>query len=56
MFILCFESTTNQAVCSVIPKPIYQYFNYYYLQTMEEYYVNQAVGSAQQNISKLIVE
>ncbi|MDO9889118.1 restriction endonuclease subunit S [Glaesserella parasuis] len=51
-----FKATTNQAVCALVPKEIYKYFNFYYLQTKEEYYSNQAVGSAQQNISKGIVE
>ena len=51
-----FESTTNQAVCAVVPKSGYQYFNYFYLQRQEQYYVSQASGSAQQNISKKIVE
>ncbi|MGX2968506.1 restriction endonuclease subunit S [Ursidibacter sp. B-7004-1] len=51
-----FKATTNQAVCALVPKEIYKYFNFYYLQTKEKYYSNQAVGSAQQNISKNIVE
>ncbi|MDP0372444.1 restriction endonuclease subunit S [Glaesserella parasuis] len=51
-----FKATTNQAVCALVPKEIYKYFNFYYLQIKEEYYSNQAVGSAQQNISKGIVE
>ncbi|QPB42305.1 restriction endonuclease subunit S [Rodentibacter haemolyticus] len=51
-----FETTSNQAVCSLEPKEYFRYFNYYYLKNKEEYFANQAVGSAQQNISKGIVE
>ncbi|MEH8028744.1 restriction endonuclease subunit S [Gallibacterium anatis] len=51
-----FESTTNQAVCSLIPIDGFEYFNYLNLKTKEQYFANQAVGSAQQNISKKIIE
>ncbi|UXN35460.1 restriction endonuclease subunit S [Avibacterium paragallinarum] len=54
---LCaFETTTNQAVCSLVPIENFQYFNYLNLKTKELYFANQAVGSAQQNISKQIIE
>ena len=51
-----FETSTNQAVCAIIPKEEYTFFNYYHLQLQEEYFANQASGSAQQNISKKIIE
>ena len=51
-----FETSTNQAVCAIIPKEEYTFFNYYYLQLQEKYFANQASGSAQQNISKKIIE
>ena len=51
-----FETSTNQAVCAIIPKEEYIFFNYYHLQLQEEYFANQASGSAQQNISKKIIE
>ncbi|URL07264.1 restriction endonuclease subunit S [Avibacterium sp. 21-595] len=51
-----FETTTNQAVCSLVPIDNFQYFNYLNLKTKELYFANRAVGSAQQNISKQIIE
>ena len=48
--------TTNQAVCGLIPKPNYRYFNYVQLATSVASLANLARGSAQQNISKGIVE
>lgn len=51
-----FETSTNQAVCAIIPKEEYTFFNYYHLQLQEKYFANQASGSAQQNISKKIIE
>ena len=48
--------TTNQAVCGLIPKPNYRYFNYLQLATSVTSLANLARGSAQQNISKGIVE
>lgn len=50
------ELTTNQAICSLIPRPEYRYFNYVFLRSQSSNLLNQAVGSAQQNISKGIVE
>jgi type I restriction enzyme, S subunit len=54
-FISC-KLTTNQAVCGLIPKEHYQYFNYLLLERNVRYFENQARGSAQQNISKGIIE
>lgn len=50
------ELTTNQAVCGLIPKQGYRYFNYLYLSNSVNELANLARGSAQQNISKGIVE
>jgi type I restriction enzyme S subunit len=50
------DLTTNQAVCGLIPKPNYRYFNYLQLVTSVTSLANLARGSAQQNISKGIVE
>ena len=48
--------TTNQAVCALIPKANLQYFNYLVLSNDVGALENLARGSAQQNISKGIVE
>lgn len=48
--------TTNQAICGLIPVKPYRYFNYLALERMVADLANQARGSAQQNISKKIIE
>jgi type I restriction enzyme, S subunit len=48
--------TTNQAVCALIPKKGFAYFNYLTMRGATAELENKAVGSAQQNISKAIVE
>jgi type I restriction enzyme S subunit len=48
--------TTNQAICSLIPKDRYAFFNYLSMRNAISDLKNKAVGSAQQNISKAIVE
>jgi len=48
--------TTNQAVCALIPKKDYAFFNYLTMRCATNEMENKAVGSAQQNISKGIVE
>lgn len=50
------KMTTNQAVCGLIPKTNLRYFNYLFLNRSEGALANLARGSAQQNISKGIVE
>jgi len=50
------KMTTNQAVCGLIPKASFRYFNYLSLDRSVEILANLARGSAQQNISKGIVE
>jgi type I restriction enzyme S subunit len=48
--------TTNQAVCALIPKKHFAIFNYLTMRGATADLENKAVGSAQQNISKGIVE
>jgi len=48
--------TTNQAVCALVPKKHFVFFNYLWMRAATGELVNKAVGSAQQNISKGIVE
>jgi type I restriction enzyme, S subunit len=48
--------TTNQAVCALIPKKDFALFNYLTMSGATAELENKAVGSAQQNISKGIVE
>jgi type I restriction enzyme S subunit len=47
--------TTNQAVCALIPKKHFAFFNYLWMRAATAELENKAVGSAQQNISKGIV-
>lgn len=48
--------TTNQAVCALIPKRNFALFNYLAMRAATAELERKAVGSAQQNISKGIVE
>ena len=48
--------TTNQAVCGLVPNEHFQYFNYLFIEGNVKHFENQARGSAQQNISKGIIE
>ena len=48
--------TTNQAICSLVPKENCVFYNYLCMRNAIRELENQAVGSAQQNISKGIVE
>ena len=48
--------TTNQAVCGLVPKKHFAFFNYLWMRAATGELENKAVGSAQQNISKGIVE
>lgn len=48
--------TTNQAVCALIPKESYCWLNYLQVRNKTIEMQNNAVGSAQQNISKGLVE
>ena len=49
-------ATTNQAICSLIPKTGFEFFNYFVMRGATADMESKAVGSAQQNISKGIVE
>jgi type I restriction enzyme S subunit len=51
-----FRLTTNQAVCALIPKKGFAFFNYLTMREATAEFENKAVGAAQQNISKGIVE
>jgi type I restriction enzyme S subunit len=51
-----YRLTTNQAVCALIPKEGFAFFNYLAMRGATAEMENKAVGSAQQNISKGIVE
>ena len=51
-----FRLTTNQAVCALIPKEGFAFFNYLAMRGATSELENKAVGSAQQNISKGIGE
>jgi len=53
---LAMPLTTNQAICGLIPKKQYRFFNYLALENRVSLLANQARGSAQQNISKGIIE
>jgi type I restriction enzyme S subunit len=47
--------TTNQAVCALVPKQYCEFFNYLWMRSATPDLENQAVGSAQQNISQGVV-
>ena len=46
------ELTTNQACCACLPIYIKSQFLFYFLMYQKEYFIKQAVGGAQPNISK----
>lgn len=48
--------TTNQAVCAMVPKKDFAFFNYLSMRAATSDLESKAVGSAQQNISKGIVQ
>jgi type I restriction enzyme, S subunit len=50
------QLSTNQAVCSLTPITGYEFFNYLNLSNQVSHLESQARGSAQQNISKGIIE
>jgi type I restriction enzyme S subunit len=53
---LATSATTNQAVCALVPKAGFAFFNYFAMRAATPEMENKAVGSAQQNISKGIIE
>jgi type I restriction enzyme M protein len=55
--LLKFESTTNQAVCAILPnKRVVPEYLYYLLKYRTEYLVSLSVGGAQPNISQKIIK
>ncbi len=48
--------TTNQAICAIVPKESHAFYNYLVMRNAVVQLENKAIGSAQQNISKSIVE
>jgi type I restriction enzyme S subunit len=50
------SATTNQAICALVPRPHFEFFNYFVMRNATVELENKAVGSAQQNISKGIIE
>jgi len=51
------EMTCNQAICALKPNDQYPYtFLFMLIKTMKEELINMAVGSAQQNISQLLIK
>ncbi|GAB4154443.1 MAG: hypothetical protein Fur0021_20990 [Candidatus Promineifilaceae bacterium] len=47
--------TTSQAVCALLPKQYFEFFNYLWMRSATMDLQNKAVGSAQQNISQEVV-
>jgi type I restriction enzyme S subunit len=55
--ILTEEATCNQAICALIPNENYPYtFIHMFLKMNKEEIINHAVGSAQQNISQVVIQ
>ena len=50
------QVTTNQAICALVPKCDYEEFNYLALNSSKSAIVNMARGSAQQNLSRGIIQ
>ncbi len=54
--LLDFESSTNQAVCGILPNnKFYPEFLYQFLLTITKNFANQATGAAQPNISQTVI-
>jgi type I restriction enzyme, S subunit len=54
--ILADQATCNQAICAIIPNEDYPYtYLFHIIKTNKENLINLAVGSAQQNISQLLI-
>jgi type I restriction enzyme S subunit len=51
-----FESTCNQAICAINEIDFPYYYLFLYLRIEKNNILNQAVGSAQQNISQVIIK
>jgi type I restriction enzyme S subunit len=50
------STTTNQAICSLVPKSGFEFFNYFAMRGATAEMESKAAGSAQQNISKGVIE
>ena len=51
------QMTCNQAICALQPNENYPYsFLFMFIKTMKNEIVNMAVGSAQQNISQILIK
>jgi type I restriction enzyme S subunit len=51
------EASCNQAICAIMPNKGYKYsFIYSYLKEFRQELMNRAVGSAQQNISQIVIK
>lgn len=51
------EATCNQAICAILPNDSYPFtFIYQFLKESKEELINRASGSAQQNISQIIIK
>lgn len=54
--ILKIESSTNQAVCGILPNKSFEPdFLYLYLLSKHDYFVSQSTGGAQPNISQIVI-
>ena len=54
--ILKIESSTNQAVCGILPNETFEPdFLYLYLLSKHDYFVSQSTGGAQPNISQMLI-
>ena len=54
--ILKIESSTNQAVCGILPNKMFEPdFLYLYLLSKHDYFVSQSTGGAQPNISQMLI-
>lgn len=54
--LVAMSTTTNQAICSLVPKQGFEWFNYFTMREATTEMESKAVGSAQQNISKGVIE
>ena len=55
--ITCMEATCNQAICAILPNEHYPFtFIHQFLNESKEELINRASGSAQQNISQVIIK
>lgn len=54
--ILKVASSTNQAVCGILPNKVFEpEFLYFYLLSKHDYFLSQSAGGAQPNISQMVI-